>query len=137
METESQSIIEHYTFNNLIARIMDALAGAGYDPDNLTVSALSELDHLHGGGLATTKAQAELAEIPNGCHVLDAGCGIGGPSRYLADTYGCSVEAIDLTPEYVEVARQLNERVGFDDRITVQVGSVTELPYADQALMWF
>ena len=133
METENRSVIEHYARKNLMKRILDALAGAGHDPDNLTISALSELDHLHGGGLATTEVQAELAGIPKGCHVLDAGCGIGGPSRYLADSYGCTVEAIDLTPEFVEVARQLVEKVGLDDEIDVQVGSVTELPYADQS----
>jgi SAM-dependent methyltransferase len=132
MGTENISVIEHYTRSNLIKRILDALTGAGHDPDHLTIAALSEIDHLHGGGLATTEVQAELAEIPKGCHVLDAGCGIGGPSRYLANSYGCT-EAIDLTPEYVEVARQLNEKVGLGDKITVEVGSVTELPYADQS----
>lgn len=133
MEAENRSVIEHYRCNNLMKRILDALTGAGHDPDHLTTAALSEIDHLHGGGLATTEVQAKLAEIPKECHVLDAGCGIGGPSRYLADSYGCTVEAMDLTPEYVEVARQLNEKVGLGDKITVQVGSVTELPYADQS----
>lgn len=132
MESETKLVVDHYTRNNLMERIDIALAGAGHDPDKLTIAALSELDHLHGGGFATTEVQAELAEIPLGCHVLDAGCGIGGPSRYLADSYGCTVEAIDLTPEYVEVARQLNDKVGLGDKITVEVGSVTELPYADQ-----
>lgn len=133
METENRSVIEHYTRSNLMKRILDALAGAGHDLDNLTIAALSGVDHLHGGGLATTEVQVELAEIPKGCHVLDAGCGIGGPSRYLADNYGCTVEAIDLTPEYVEVARQLNEKVGFGEKINVNVGSVTELLYTDQS----
>ncbi|PCJ05065.1 MAG: hypothetical protein COB16_16960 [Rhodobacteraceae bacterium] len=133
METENKPVIEHYTRNNLMERILDALASAGHDPNNLTIAALSKLDHLHGGGLETTVVQAELAEIPQGCHVLDAGCGIGGPSRYLADSYGCTVEAIDLTPEFVEVARQLIEKVGLGEKITVKVGSVTELPYADHS----
>ena len=133
MDTENRSVIEHYKRNNIMPRILDALSGAGHDPDNLTITALSEVDHLHGGALATTVAQAELAAIPKGCHVLDAGCGIGGPSRYLADTYGCTVDAIDLTPEFVEVARQLNEKVGLGDKITVEVASVTSLPYADQS----
>ena len=51
----------------------------------------------------------------------------------MADTYGCTVDAIDLTPEFVEVARQLNEKVGLGDKITVEVASVTSLPYADQS----
>jgi 2-polyprenyl-3-methyl-5-hydroxy-6-metoxy-1,4-benzoquinol methylase len=132
MESNNKLVVEHYTRKNLMDRIRTALAGAGHDPDNLTIAALSELDHLHGGGFATTEVQAELAEIPQGCHVLDAGCGIGGPSRYLADSFDCTVDAIDLTPEYIEVANQLNENVGLGDKITMKVGSVTELPYADQ-----
>jgi len=133
MGQNNRSIVEHYTRNNLMQRIQNALVSAGHDTGNLTVSVLSELDHLHGGGFTTTEAQVKLAEIPNGCRVLDAGCGIGGPSRYLADSHGCTVEAIDLTPEYVEVARQLNDKVGLGDKITVEIGSVTELPYADQS----
>jgi SAM-dependent methyltransferase len=131
MNTENMSVIEHYTRANLMTRILDALKGAGHDPENLTTAALSEVDHLHGGGLATTQAQADLAGIPKGCHVLDAGCGIGGPSRYLADSYGCTIEAIDLTPEYVQVAHQLNEKVGLSKKISVKTGNVTDLPYLD------
>ncbi|MBS9718983.1 class I SAM-dependent methyltransferase [Pseudohalocynthiibacter aestuariivivens] len=133
MKSETNSVVDHYTRNNLMERIREALSSAGHDSDILTVSMLSELDHLHGGGLTTTEVQAELAQIPFGCQVLDAGCGIGGPSRYLADTYGCQVSAIDLTSEFVEVAHQLNEQVGLDDKITVTVGSVTELPYEDHS----
>lgn len=133
MKSETKSVVAHYSSNNLMRRIETALASAGHDPDAMTVSMLSELDHLHGGGLTTTEVQAELAEIPRGCHVLDAGCGIGGPSRYLADSYGCRVAAIDLTPEYVAVADALNTKVGLSEKITVQVGSVTQLPYADQS----
>ena len=38
-------------------------------------------------------------------HLLDIGCGIGGPSRYFATSYGCRVTGIDLTDEFV-VARR-------------------------------
>jgi len=131
MGSEAENVVQHYTRTNLMERIRSALAAAGHDPDNPTVAMLSELDHLHGGGFTTTEVQAELAGIPRECHVLDAGCGIGGPSRYLAHSYGCTVEAIDLTPEYVEVAHQLNEMTGLDDKISVKVGSVTALPYED------
>lgn len=131
MGTESASVVRHYTRSNLMERIRGALAAAGYDPEKPTAAMLSELDHLHGGGFTTTEAQTELAEIPKGCLVLDAGCGIGGPSRYLADSHQCTVEAIDITPEYVEVARRLNEMVGLADKIAVRVGSVTDLPFKD------
>lgn len=133
MENNPNPVVEHYTRNDLSGRIRNALVAAGHDPDRLTVAMLSELDHLHGGGFATTEAQAKLAGIPRGCHVLDAGCGIGGPSRYLAHDLGCTVEAIDLTPDYVEIAHGLNKAVGLADRITVTTGSVTDLPYEDKS----
>src|SRR5262249_40860464 len=59
-------------------------------------------------------------------------------SRYLAHNYGCRVEAIDLTPQYVEAATTLNKLCGMDDKITVRQGSVSDLPYADRTfdLVW-
>ena len=132
MGHESTSVVDHYTRNNLMERIRSALKSAGHDPDNPTIEMLSELDHLHGGGFTTTKAQVEVAEIPKGCHVLDAGCGIGGPSRYLAASHDCTVEGVDLTPEYIDVANQLNELTGLHDRISLKVGSVTDLPYESE-----
>ena len=64
MGSETTSVVDHYTRNNLIERIRSALKGGGHDPDNPTVEMLSELDHLHGGGFTTTDVQVELAEIP-------------------------------------------------------------------------
>jgi len=133
MTHETNRVVTHYSQGDLMDRIRNALAGAGYNPDKPTLVALSELDHLHGGGFATTEVQAHLAGITKGSYVLDAGCGIGGPSRYLAAEFGCTVEGIDLTPEYVETAQALNVLVGTDDKIRVSVGSVTELPFEDRS----
>ncbi len=133
MEPETASVVDHYTRNNLMDRIRSALTRAGHDPDQPTIEMLAELDHLHGGGFATTEVQVEMAEIPRGCHILDAGCGIGGPSRYLAGVHDCSVTAIDLTPEYIDVAGRLNEQVGLADKISLRVGSVTDLPYENES----
>lgn len=127
----AHDIIDHYTQTNLMDRIRAALADAGFDAERPSVEDLSQLDHLHGGGLATTIAQARVADIPRGAALLDAGCGIGGPSRYLAAAYDCRVEAIDLTPDYVETAKALNEMTDLGGRIAVQVASVTDLPFED------
>jgi cyclopropane fatty-acyl-phospholipid synthase-like methyltransferase len=65
--------------------------------------------------------------------VLDAGSGVGGTARYVADRYGCPVTAVDLTDEYCETNRWLNRLVGLDEAISVRLGDVTELPFADGA----
>jgi len=132
------SIQAHYGSEGIFERIIAALAGAGHDVSKPTVEMLNLADQLHVGGLNSTKTQADFVGITKDMRVLDAGCGVGGSSRYLAHTYGCRVEAIDLTPQYVEAAAQLNQLCGMHDRITVRQGSVTDLPYADQSfdLVW-
>ncbi len=117
---------------------MRALQEAGHDTANPTVEMLNLIDQLHGGGLDSTKAQAELIGVTKDMRVLDAGCGVGGSSRYLAHTYGCRIEAIDLTPQFVETAARLNKLCGIDGKISVRQGSVTDLPYGDQCfdLVW-
>jgi SAM-dependent methyltransferase len=138
MADATYSIVGHYGSNDLVDRIMRALAEAGKDTTALTVETLNQIDQLHGGGLNSTKFQAELVGINKDTRVLDAGCGVGGSSRYLAHTYGCRVEGIDLTPEFIEAAGRLNELCGLGDKINVRTGSVTDLPYEDKSfdLVW-
>ena len=134
----SSSIQTHYGSENLVDHILSALAAAGHDSSHPTVEMLQLVDQLHGGGLNSTKAQAELVGVTGSMRVLDAGCGIGGSSRYLAHTYGCRIEAIDLTPEFVGTATRLNELCGLDDQINTRQGSVTNLSYDDESfdLVW-
>lgn len=72
---------------------------------------------------------AKLAGVAPGMRVLDAGSGLGGTGRYLAETFGTSVEAVDLTPEYIEAASEIDRLCGLDGLIRARVGSVTALPF--------
>jgi sarcosine/dimethylglycine N-methyltransferase len=111
--------------------IEQALAAAGLDSDHLQRTDLGLLEDFHTMGPIATSQLTELAEITSDDRVLDAGSGIGGTARFLADQYKCRVTAIDLTEEYCEIARWLNRLTGLDDRISVWHGSVTDLPFAD------
>jgi SAM-dependent methyltransferase len=137
--TEPSSRIQgHYGSSDLVDRILAALTAAGCDTARLSAEMLYPVDQLHTGGLNSTKAQAQLAGVAEGMRVLDAGCGIGGGARFLADTFGCRVDAIDLTPEYVEAAARLNALCGLSDKIAARQGNVTDLPYEDRSfdLVW-
>ncbi len=127
-----------YGSADLVERILAALKADGQDVARPTVEMFQLVDQLHGGGLAQTEALAELAGVTEGMRVLDAGCGIGGSSRYLAHNHGCTVSAIDVTPEYVAAAERLNALCGLDGPISTRRGSVTDLPYADGSfdLVW-
>jgi len=58
---------------------------------------------------------AQMAAIERGSAILDAGSGLGGPSRYLAGTYGCRVIGVDLSPSFVAVAQLLAQKAGLLD----------------------
>ena len=64
-------------------------------------------------------------------HVLDLGCGIGGPSRYVAKTYGCRVTGLDLTPEFCEAATMLAARTGLADKVQYRQGDALAVPFAE------
>lgn len=131
--TTHKAVTGHYSDGGLADRIFVALEAAGKDIDNLTVEELSPLDHFHGRGRVATAELAAQLPFAADMRVLDMGSGIGGPARYIADTFGCHVTGIDLTPEFCATARLLNERTGMADRVTIEHGSATDLPFADAA----
>ncbi len=63
--------------------------------------------------------------------MLDIGCGIGGPARCFAEAHGSRVTGVDLTEEFVQVARSLTKRCGLADRIAFKLGSALALPFHD------
>jgi SAM-dependent methyltransferase len=111
--------------------IEQALIAAGKDLDHLAPADLALLEDFHTMGRFATSQLVDLAQITTASRVLDAGSGVGGTARYVADRYGCTVTAVDLTDEYCETSRWLNQLVGLDNRISVRQADVTELPFAD------
>ena len=111
--------------------IEQALTAAGYDLDHLRPADLGMLEDFHTMGRIATSQLVDLLDIGPEHHVLDAGSGIGGTARFVADRCDCRVSAVDLTEEYCETARWLNELVGLADKISVRQADVTELPFDD------
>jgi SAM-dependent methyltransferase len=82
------------------------------------------------GAAATSELAAALAP-GRGDHVLDVGCGVGGPARLLAATCGCRVTGVDLTPAAVAAATTLSARTGLAARTRFLVGDALDLPFPD------
>jgi ubiquinone/menaquinone biosynthesis C-methylase UbiE len=76
---------------------------------------------------------ASAAGLEPSTRVLDLGCGIGGPARYLAATFDCKVTGVDLSPGFIDAATYLTERCRLSDRVTFQVGNALHLPFEDAA----
>lgn len=111
--------------------IEQALIAAGKKLDQLQPADLAMLEDFHTMGRIATSQLVDLIGISSDDQVLDAGSGIGGTARFVAEQYRCEVTAVDLTEEYCETARWLNGLVGLDHRISVHQADVTELPFAD------
>lgn len=130
--TGTEAIVQnHYGRGGLLQRLEAALRAAGKDPQKLACEDLYPFDQLHGRGIVATTELAKRASLSLGLRVLDLGCGIGGASRYLTSACGCVVTGLDLTPEFVEVAKALSARCGLGARIEFHQGSALDLPFKD------
>jgi sarcosine/dimethylglycine N-methyltransferase len=122
---------DHYRATGLTERLKTALRSLAPDDQRLAPQQLAGLDQFHTRGLAATAEIAELAGISAGMSVLDVGSGIGGPARFLAETYGCRVTGIDLSEPFVEAARYLTERTGQSEKVSFQTANALKLPFDD------
>ncbi|HLK18951.1 MAG TPA: methyltransferase domain-containing protein, partial [Bryobacteraceae bacterium] len=122
---------EHYRAAGLTARIRSALAAIPGEEQALTVAQLAPLDQFHTRGILATAELAGAAEIEASTRVLDLGCGVGGPARYLAATFGCHVTGIDLSHDFIEAGAYLTERCGLADRVKLRIGDALHPPFED------
>jgi ubiquinone/menaquinone biosynthesis C-methylase UbiE len=128
-----QEVSAHYTHGDLIAAIRDGIATLGKSTDSLTIDDLAPIDEFHIGGRQASEHFLDQLELTPEKHVLDIGCGLGGPARFAVSRYRCRVDGIDLTPEYVETGRALCGWVGLAGRISLHQGSALAMPFADGA----
>ena len=122
-----------YPCPDLIDSIDHGLKKMGKDPMHITPRDLAAVDQLHTGGAPATLSLMQQAELGKGAAVLDAGCGIGGSSRLLAQNFGLAVQGIDLSTDFIDAAEILTRRCGLDkeDSIGFRQGSLLDLPYED------
>jgi ubiquinone/menaquinone biosynthesis C-methylase UbiE len=121
----------HYSRPALSTVLLDALRAGGLDPDALRPDDLAPFEEFHTGFRAETIDLAEKAGIEAGMRVLDVGCGLGGPARFLARRYGCTVTGIDASTEFVAAGTMLTDRVGQAGAVTIQRADALDLPFGD------
>lgn len=120
---------QHYASENLTERLRTIFDEIGFDDAPIPLEKLAPLDQFHSRGLAATKELAGVLGIAREDRVLDIGSGLGGPSRYLASTYGCRVQGIDLSHSFVDAARFLAQRTGLDALVSYDYANALDLPF--------
>lgn len=121
----------HYTRGDLLGAIRAGLARLGKTPETVTIEDLALVDEFHIGGRVATRSFLDQIAIRAEDHVLDVGCGIGGSSRFAAQTYGCHVTGVDLTEEYVETGNTLCSWLGLEHQVKLSQGNVLAMNLPD------
>lgn len=137
MSNES-TIQAHYAYNDLYEAILRALDQQGIPANKVGRKDIAAIDEFHVRGQEVSHELAVAAGIQPGMRVLDAGCGLGGASRMLADEFGCDVTGIDITGDYIRTATQLSALTGLQHTTRFVQGSVLALPFADNSfdIVW-
>lgn len=125
--TNPKDVAHHYQSGHLLKRIADGCAALDLTPP-IDPDALAPVDEFHIGGRLATEPFVKALNLSQGHRVVDLGCGLGGPARYVAAQTGAAVTGIDLTAEFVETGRALTEWTGLSDRVQLVEGSVLDLP---------
>jgi len=81
------------------------------------------------GGVGSIDRLAELCEIRENSKVLAVGCGTGGNSCYLAQTYGCHITGIDVAEHMIQKAQLRAEELNLTDRVIFQLGDAYNLQF--------
>ncbi|MGH3869898.1 MAG: SAM-dependent methyltransferase [Pseudonocardiaceae bacterium] len=111
------------------------------NPDNLAV----HFGYTDAGTRSHTDALknmnrvlAQRVEIQPGERVLDAGCGVGGSSLWLAEERSVDVVGITLAAKQVAMAQRNAARRGLTDRVRFEQADFTATPFpaADFDVVW-
>ena len=128
-----QTVAQHYSNKGLLDKIYKGLEKLGIDKNQLKQSNLSSFDEFHIGGSEGTLMLAEKLTMNASSSVLDIGCGIGGPARFLSSEFGCKVSGIDLTADFVNTGNSLTDQVGLSDKVKLIEASALSIPFADNS----
>jgi ubiquinone/menaquinone biosynthesis C-methylase UbiE len=83
------------------------------------------------GGEALYRQIALQTELERGQVVLDAACGRGVTTEFIASTYGVETHGLDPDPALVEEADRRTRTAPFADLVSFQDGDLDDIPYQD------
>ena len=128
---DKDSLSDHWGKEDLYEKIVSALTDSGKSLDAISIEDLAPVDHFHARGFPATVELADQLPIKAGDLLVDIGCGIGGPARYLSDRFNCQVSGVDITESFIEVANKLTALLRMEDQVTIDLGDGNQLPYRD------
>jgi SAM-dependent methyltransferase len=129
--TNANAIADHWDRGDVYGLIVSALNKMSKPLEDLTVEDLAPVDHFHARGFPATVELADRLPIKAHQHIIDIGCGLGGPARYIAQRFQCSVSGVDITESFVEAANKLTALVRMEGQVKIEHGDGQRLAYPD------
>ena len=88
------------------------------------------------GSEADSQRALDILNLPNDrpLKVADIGCGTGASTLALAGRLNCEITAIDYSTEFLNTLRNRAIQMGLNEKIKVEQGSMTELPFDSDSL---
>jgi SAM-dependent methyltransferase len=81
---------------------------------------------------ASSRYLAELAGVAPGDHVLDAGCGVGGPAMAIARAVpDVVIDGVTISEVQARMAREFVAEAGLANRVRVHLADFHRLPFSD------
>jgi len=116
MDNENEKSINEFDFN-LICEYFSSIKRQGPGSEEMTKLALRYV-----------KGLTENSKI------ADLGCGTGGQTVTLAQNTPAQIIALDLFPTFIDKLNVQLETLNLSDRVSTIIGSMDELPFADEEL---
>lgn len=114
MDTQHQSILDYYRESHVDYQMIWGSfrhLGLHYGYHDAT-------HRGHNAAVLNMNRQvADRLQVQPGQHLLDAGCGIGGTSIWMAQNRGADVTGVNISPDQLTHARKLVERRHLQDRV--------------------
>lgn len=104
MQWSEKDIIDYYHHNEFAYKLWGQNMHYGFWEE--------DVKNQRQASLRFNQVMAKTAQITSEDHVLDAGCGVGGASIFLAKTFNCKATGITITPRQVDLAYRNAERAG-------------------------
>ena len=86
---------------------------------------------LHPGGLEATEILAKRCSVSEDKIILDAGCGSGSTSIFLAKRFGCKVIGVDVDHNLLMKANSSAQKENLTHKTAFRYADIQNLPFQD------
>jgi tocopherol O-methyltransferase len=93
----------------------------------------AEVNNFAASLLRMNAVMAEEAGIKEGSLVLDAGCGVGGSSFYLAQKYNCTCIGISLSEEQMQYALAYQKKLQLEQQTRFEIMDYCQTGFANNS----